>query len=122
MSTLELRFRRDPAPVLIKTTFHHQARVTIADRERDEVPFQWRSGIQAFVILLLTWVARDRRRRAGRERDGDGDFEEIPAIEATPGSAASSVMGYLGKRINWQDDIFGDGGGTLFRELIGIKV
>src|SRR4051812_11274621 len=116
MATLELRFRRDPAPVLTETTFRQRSGETINGGERHGRPLPWRSGIQAFVILLLSWASRDRRKVAS-----EGGAER-PAIEASPGSAAASVKGDLGRRIDWHEALFGRDGGRVFRGLIRVEV
>jgi hypothetical protein len=113
MASLELRFSREPVLVLMRTTFRHRGRETIADRERDESSVQWRSGLQALIVVLLRWAAAARRPSAGGG---------IRAFEAKSGTASGSVKGYLSKELNWYRSVFGVDGSSVIRSLIAVRI
>lgn len=124
MSRLELYFRGNENPELIKTGFEHPLLKAPRQAVRGRMPsglseagtFQWTSAVRALSVLLLKSAAFQR------------GAEVNAVLEGNCGSLASSLDFSLTKLPNWHVDIFGlDGRGNplvrrlIYRENIGLK-
>jgi hypothetical protein len=115
MNNLKLFFNEDIKPELIRASFTHALLKVPCVSVRGRTPgayesagnFQWRSAVQALVILFLRWLVYPKN-----------DPKSI--LEGGIGSAASSLEFALRKLPRWTIDMFGmtDNGVPVIKRIL----